>query len=534
MLRQLPPTVTADQTPDWLPVGWIVHSTVLKRGRQTRTYTHLGTGKKFSTKDQVLEYIKMQKIREEREFGVHRRKLKASQDREAAIETPSWLQDYWKTGSYSGNQSNTISENVSNVPQTNSKLEASENQNDMESESSSEDNEETGCNQIAYIIDESEEDLSETEYFEYKCSQANVETPIRSQPERMKKLDSRAKTQCVFEDEEMNSDGDKKLPESKEEAHLEEQNLHDAVVEYGDKEREIFPGLTGTFSIEINLDPSDCLVEKDLNKSWTEGIETRNVDIRDEQGNDLMHMNAPSSKVVEESQESGDKSEEPSKVVETTQESGDKSEEPLEAQAAQEETANESRRSVFFPDREAPPHSLLVFGNSNAADDLINTITTPEKNISGGSIKRGEKKAKPCSSKNIKKKDTEQKKPQNEEKGSSSSVSMEKETIDWPKPCPYFAFEPITRSFQEEDDSVIRRYLEQHVTAASGSAVDDSNRRPLPDFGLPCFSKIKISSLNEEEPESKKMKFPDPPPCVQFASSSLDGCSFRKRTVAGN
>lgn len=36
MLRQLPPTVTADQTPDWLPVGWIAHSTVLKRGRQTK------------------------------------------------------------------------------------------------------------------------------------------------------------------------------------------------------------------------------------------------------------------------------------------------------------------------------------------------------------------------------------------------------------------------------------------------------------------------------------------------------------------
>lgn len=34
--------------------------------------------------------------------------LKASQDREAATETPSWLQDYWKTGSYGGNQSNTV------------------------------------------------------------------------------------------------------------------------------------------------------------------------------------------------------------------------------------------------------------------------------------------------------------------------------------------------------------------------------------------------------------------------------------------
>lgn len=325
----------------------------------------------------------------------------------------------------------------------------------------------------------------------------------------------------------MTSDSDKKLPEAKEEG-CNEANALEEVVECGDKAKEMFPGLTGTFSIEINLDPepaSDSFVENDLKKSWTEGIGARSVEIRDQQGSGLMHMNASSSKVVQ-----------------VTQELGDKSEEPLEAQ---EEAANESRRSVFFPDREAPSHSLLVFGNSNAtpsADDLIKTITPKEKNISGS--RNLEKNAKPCSSKNIKKKDTEpqtgklekrkrkQKKPQKEEKGSSSSVSMEKKPIDWPKPCPNFAFEPITRSFQEEDDSVIRRYLEQHYTAAG-----NSNNLPLPDFGLPSFSKINIS-LNEEEPESKKMKFPDTPPCVQFASSSLDGCSFActtmQQTVAGN
>uniref|UniRef100_A0A1J3DHH3 Uncharacterized protein n=1 Tax=Noccaea caerulescens TaxID=107243 RepID=A0A1J3DHH3_NOCCA len=356
----------------------------------------------------------------------------------------------------------------------------------------------------------------------------------------MQKLDSRAITQCVFEDEEMSSDSENKLPEAKEEGcneanaleqeALTEENLrHDAVVECGDKAREMLPGLTGTFSIEINLDQepaSDRFVENDLKKSWTEGIGARSVEIRDQQGSDLMHMDASSSMVVE-----------------VTQELGDKSEEPLKAQ---EEAANESRRSVFFPDREAPSHSLLVFGNSNAtpsAGDLINTITPQQKNISGS--RKREKNAKPCSSKNIKKKDTEpqtgklekrkrkQKKPQKEERGSSSSVSMEEKPIDWPKPCPYFAFEPITRSFQEEDDSVIRRYLEQHYTAAG-----NSNNLPLPDFGLPSFSKIKISSLNEEEPESKKMKFSDPSPCVQFASSSLDGCSFActtmQQTVAGN
>jgi hypothetical protein len=93
MLRQLPPTITADATPDWLPVGWIAHSTVLKRGRQTRTYTQLRTGKKLSTKDQVLEYIKMEKIREKREAGIKRNKLKALQDKETASERPSWLPD---------------------------------------------------------------------------------------------------------------------------------------------------------------------------------------------------------------------------------------------------------------------------------------------------------------------------------------------------------------------------------------------------------------------------------------------------------
>ncbi|ESQ29050.1 hypothetical protein EUTSA_v10023394mg [Eutrema salsugineum] len=552
MLRQLPPTLTADQTPDWLPVGWIAHSTVLKRGRQTRTYTHLRTGKKLYTKDQVLEYIIMDKIREKRQSGIERKKanLKALQDQEIARERPSWPPDNWKadlrTGSYVGNPY-TIHENMSTSFKPHSKEEVPHYQkNTMESEASSE---ETGINYITYDTDE--EDYSENEYNEDRCSRENVEnlsnmttsTPLRLLPERLQKLESRAITQCLLEDEDMSSDNEEKhldVETSKEEnafeetqvvSHLvesfEEESLHDVVVESVEKTREI-PGWTGSFSIEINLECEDSFLEKDWNESRTEKIGTRNIEIRDQQS-DLMHVSASS------------------KVVEVTQESGDKTEEPLKAQATQEETADDSRTSVFFPYREAPSHSVLVFDNSNArssADDLNNGIELglnpcadipQEKNTSGS--KKRKKSPKPCSSKNVKKKDSKAQtdkgrkgKRTQGEKG-SWSVKMEKKLVDWPEPCPNFPFEPITSSFPIEDDSVIRRYIEQHFTAAGSP---DSNL-PLPDFGLPSFSNIKIS-LNEE-PESKKKKSPDPP-CVQVASSSLPSCRSMSATmqqpVAGN
>ncbi|KAL1214540.1 hypothetical protein V5N11_015934 [Cardamine amara subsp. amara] len=526
MLRQLPLTITADSTPDWLPVGWIVHSTVLKRGRQTKTYTQLGTGKKFFTKDHVLEYIKMEKILEERESVIERKKakVKAFKDRETVRERPSLLPSDWKAemriGSVGGNQYN--------MYVNTSKESAFLFENIVElSEASSSEEDEIECNQISYAIEENEEDFSESEYVADKgLPEEDVEilsyvnsTSLRSQPERIQKSESRAKTQCLFEIEDMSSDSDNKLPEaetSKEEngsgeacvvfnvvESFEEKNLHDVVVECDDKAREI-PGLTGSFTIEINLDcelASDSLVQKDWNENGTEGIGTRNIEIIDIES-DMMHISASS------------------KVVELTQELGDKSEEPLEAQAVQEETENESRTSVIFPFREAP-HSVLGFDNSNArssAEDLSNTtqlcLNTQEKNISG--TKKRKKNAKECSSKNIKKKDIE---------------APTKKPDDWPEPCPNFPFEPLTSSSRIEDDSVIRRYLEEHF-AAAGSV--DSNL-PLPDFGLSSFSNIKIS-LNEE-PESKRKKSPGPP-CVQVASSSLPSCSSigtsMQQTVAGN
>lgn len=101
-----------------------------------------------------------------------------------------------------------------------------------------------------------------------------------------------------------------------------------------------------------------------------------------------------------------------------TQEPLNKNEENLKTQATmQEETANELRGSVFFPCRQAPSHSVPVFENPNAgssADDIVNTIklcfnpcpdTPQEKNISGS--KKRKKSTEPCSSENIKKKDTE-------------------------------------------------------------------------------------------------------------------------------
>ncbi|CAE5962320.1 unnamed protein product [Arabidopsis arenosa] len=502
MLRQLPPTITADATPDWLPVGWIVHSTVLKRGRQT--------------------------------------KLKSLQDRETASERPSWLPDERKAelgiGSVSGHPYK-MNVNTSNDFKTNPKETVVLDDNSMESEDSSGEEYETGCNEITYAIEEDEEDFSEREYVENVENYSNItSTPLRLQPERMQKLESRAKTQCVFEDEDMSSDSDNKLPEaeiSKEgnglgEARIvsnlvesfDEKTSHSVVVECDDKAREI-PGLTGSLTVEINLDcepASDSLVEKNWKKSGSEGIGTRNIEIIDLES-DVIHISG---------------------------ESGDTSKEPLKAQAALEEPDNEWGRSVFFPDREAPSHSVLVFENSNArssVEDLSNTIelglNPQEKNISGS--KKRKKNTETCSSTNTKKKGIEaptkklqkSKTPPSKPHGKkgSSSVGMDRKPDDWLKPCPNFPFEPLTRSFQVEDDSVIRMYLEQHFTAP-GSA--DSNL-PLPDFGLPTFSNIKIS-LNEE-PASKKKKSPDPP-CVQVASSSLPSCSSMGtsmlQTVAGH
>ncbi|CAH8255994.1 unnamed protein product [Arabidopsis lyrata] len=511
MLRQLPPTITADATPDWLPVGWIAHSIVLKRGRQT--------------------------------------KLKALQDRETASERPSCLPDERKAelgiGSVSGHPYK-MNVNTSNDFKTNPQETVVLDENTMESEDSSGEEYGTGCNEITYAVDEDEEDFSEREYVENVENFSNItSTPLRLQPERMQKLESRAKTQCVFEDEDMSSDSENKLPEaeiSKEgnglgEARVvsnlvesfEDKNSHDVVVECDDKAREI-PGLTGSFTVEINLDcepACDSLVEKNWNKSGSEGIGTRNIEIIDLES-DVIHISGSS------------------KVVEVTRESGDTSKEPLKAHSAQEEPDNEWGKSVFFPYREAPSHSVLVFENSNArssVEDLSNTIelglNPQEKNISGS--KKRKKNTETCSSTNTKKKGIEAptkklqkgKTPPSKPHGKtgSSSVMMDKNPNDWLKPCPNFPFEPLTRSFQVEDDSVIRMYLEQHF-AAPGS--DDSSL-PLPDFGLPTFSNIKIS-LNEE-PASKKKKNPNPP-CVQVASSSLPSCSSMGtsvlQTVAGN
>ncbi|CAN8238112.1 unnamed protein product [Cochlearia groenlandica] len=526
MSRQLPPTITSDPTPDWLPIGWISHSTLLKRGRQTMTYTHLRTGKKFYTKDRVLEYIKMVKVREEREYGVYRKKLKASQDCEIATERPEWLPDF-SIGSSTMDVNNT-----SKGFETQSKEEVVLCQNTTESQTSSGEEEETGCNQISYIIEEDEEEFSESEYV--KCSRENVDSnitstlPLRLQPERLQKLKSRAITQCVFEDEDMISDNEDQLPEpttSKKRNVVGETKVVSNVVESlveenlrDDKASEI-PGLTEPFTIQINLEcepESESLIEKDLNKDETEGVGTRDQD------GDLMHINGLS------------------KVVDGTQESGEKSEELLKGHlSSQEETFNESRRSVFFPNSEPPLHSLLVFDNSNArssTEDFSNNIELPEEmNIITGNYEKGKKNMRTYSSKQREKKDNEApaKKQQRgktptstwrDKKGSSNvSTEVKDDDDDWPDLCLDFPFEPITartwRIKDDEDDSVIRKYLESC----------DSNHLTLPDFGLRSFSNIKISC------ESERNKSPDSNPC---ASSSLPSCSSMaatmQHTVAGN
>ncbi|KAF8050760.1 hypothetical protein N665_1889s0002 [Sinapis alba] len=490
MLRQLPATITADETPEWLPVGWIVHSTALKRGRQTKTYTHLKTGRKLSTKDQVIEFIRMNKIREHRESAILRKKasLKALQDEEeAARERASMLHDHRKAdlgrvsfcrNPYYEMYDNNMSSGLN--PPSEHEYEAA----------SFEKIEETGSDYITYDYNTEEEDWSENDD---KGSQENVEsfsivasTPLRLQPERMTKLESRAITQCLLEDEENIQEVETSKPEDGLKESFGEGNLQDVVVV--DKARGI-PGLTGSFSIEINLNCEpplgDSLVEKDWNESGKGGTGASNIGIREQESELTLKTQTPT----------------------------------------HEETANELRGgSVFFPCREAPSHSV-------SADDLINTIelginpcpvTPQEKNISGS--KKRKKSTEPCSSKNIKKKDKRTPRKPQGGKGSSS----EKKPVEWPEPCPNFPFEPLTTS--EDDDSVIRRYLEQHF-AAAGS--DDSNL-PLPDFGLPSFSNIKVSQ--NEEPESKKS--PDPPCVVHVASSSLpcyvSMVATLQQTVAGN
>ncbi|CAE5962319.1 unnamed protein product [Arabidopsis arenosa] len=475
----------------------------------------------------------MEKIREKREAGIQRNKasLKALQDRETASERPSWLPDERKAelgiGSVSGHPYK-MNVNTSNDFKTNPKETVVLDENTIESEDSSGEEYGTGCNEITYAIEEDEEDFSEREYVENVENLSNItSTPLRLQPERMQKLESRAKTQCVFEEAETSKDENawgeacvvSNLVES-----FEEKSSHGVVVECDDKAREI-PGLTGSLTVEINLDcepASDSLVEKNWNKSGSEGIGKRYIEIIDL-----------------ESDVCGS-----SKVVKGTRESGDKSEEPLKAQAEQEGPANEW---VFFPNREAPSHSVLVFGDYNArscVEDLSNTIelgsNPQEKNISGS--KKRKKNTETCSSKNMKKKGIEAptkklekgKTPPHKPHGKkgSLSVNMDKKLDDWPEMCPNFPFEPLTRSFQVEDDSVIRKYLEQQHFAATGSA---DTCPSLPDFALASFSNIKIS-LNEE-PASKKKKNPNPP-CVQVASSSLPSCSSMGtsvlQTVAGN
>ncbi|XP_010473562.1 PREDICTED: uncharacterized protein LOC104752997 isoform X2 [Camelina sativa] len=494
----------------------------------------------------------MEKIREKRESGIEKKKatLKALQDIETAMERPWWLRDErqaeWRIGgSVGGVPYKEMNVNAPNDFKTHSKETVPLDENTVVSEDSSGEEYETGCNEITYVIDEDEEDLSEGEYVENVENCSNISSiPLRSQPERMHKFESRAKTQCVFEDEDMSSDSDTKLPEA--ETSKEENGV----------------GETGSLTVEINLDcepASDSLVE---NKSGTEGIRTRNIEIIDLES-DLIHI-CDSSKVVEVTQESGDTSEEPLQAqaaheqgdtseealkaqaahdpgdtseeplkAQAVEKSGDKGEEILNAQAAWEEPVNEWRRSVFFPYRETPSHSVLVFDDSNArssVEDLSNTVELgsilQEKNISGS--KKRKKNTETCSSKNIKKKGIEAptkklqrgKTPPSKPHGKkgSSSVNMAKKPDVWPEPCPNFPFEPLTRSFQVEDDSVIRRHLEQQF-AAPGSA---EGNLPLPDFGLPNFSNIQIS-LNEE-PASKKKKSPDPP-CVQVENSSLHSCS---------
>ncbi|CAF1722175.1 hypothetical protein HID58_085658 [Brassica napus] len=516
MLRQLPPTITADETPEWLPVGWIVHSTALKRGRQSKTYTHLKTGRKLATKDQVIEFVRMYEIRERRESAILRKKalLKALQDEEAARERASRLQDDRKADlesvSFCKNPLYEINDNnVSSGSNPHSEQEVPQCQTTKESEAASFDKvEETGSDYITYDYNTEEEDWSDNEYVEDKGSQENVETfsnvtsfPLRLQPERMTKLESRAITQCLLEDEEkfQEVETSKAAEDGLKEAHLVvesfgEGNLQDVVVV--DKAREI-PGLTGSFTIEINLNCEpplgDSLVEKGWNQSGNGGTETRNTEIRDQE-----------------------------------------SEEPLKTQATHEGTASKLRGSVFEK-----------FNAGSSADYLIKTNelglnpcpdTPQEKNVSGS--KKRKKSAEPCSSKNIKKGDTEAqtdnlgkgKRTPRKRKGGKGS-SSEKTPVEWPEPCPNFPFEPLRTS--EDDDSVIRRYLEEYYTAA-GSA--DSSNIPLPDFGLPSFSNIKVSQ--SEEHDSKEKKSPDPPCVVEVASSSVHCCvsmvATMQQTVAGN
>ncbi|XP_010533701.1 PREDICTED: uncharacterized protein LOC104809412 isoform X2 [Tarenaya hassleriana] len=422
MLRQLPPTITADKSPDWLPAGWIAQSTVLKSGREVRSYTHLNTCQRFSSKDDVLQYIEMEKIREIRYSETEREKNCGM-----TIQNPGWLPDHWvmeeRKGSSgnvykvytnlstgykcytkravqrclgyaeqeSGEQKEIYIDMVSGC-KCHSKADVIRFLDSLKLEASTKELEDRGTNEDIYghrgeLPAYPKMKLRTRKRGLTKGKQ--IEPP--SPPARRQKLRSCGTRRQLFVDDDTNCFGEDALPEAEAltdanhnetdslEAELfvsplavghAEEDLHDVVVQFDDLTKESL-GMTVSSLSEINVGCQGGLPEKDLNECRIEEIGATSIEMPSTDpkvGKDGLLM-------------SGSESAED----ETYQESGCKSKEPLKEQALQgvkpcpEEITKVSSRLLFFPFRDASTDAdhapaLDTSTATLSADDLGKTI----------------------------------------------------------------------------------------------------------------------------------------------------------------
>ncbi|XP_015896218.3 uncharacterized protein LOC107429953 isoform X1 [Ziziphus jujuba] len=93
--------MVAKDSPDWLPAGWSVQFSPLKTGRRVQNFVNMETGKKFSSKDDVLYYIKMVNAAHRKPLSINRHIQRHSgtnplQRVNVKAKKPEWLPKGWK------------------------------------------------------------------------------------------------------------------------------------------------------------------------------------------------------------------------------------------------------------------------------------------------------------------------------------------------------------------------------------------------------------------------------------------------------
>uniref|UniRef100_A0A5B7ARN4 Putative methyl-CpG-binding domain-containing protein 13 isoform X1 n=1 Tax=Davidia involucrata TaxID=16924 RepID=A0A5B7ARN4_DAVIN len=103
--------MVAGQSPDWLPAGWTVQVKV-KNGRKVKYYFNGETGQKFDSKNDIIRYVKMGKVRVRQSINKHNKRRSEKKPMPLTAKTnecPEWLPHGWimevksrKTGSRIG------------------------------------------------------------------------------------------------------------------------------------------------------------------------------------------------------------------------------------------------------------------------------------------------------------------------------------------------------------------------------------------------------------------------------------------------